>query len=43
MKLSGTELERIVMVFMIQQFPFGVEARARFPTLVYQALVEPRK
>jgi CubicO group peptidase (beta-lactamase class C family) len=35
--------ERLVMLFMIQQFPFGVEVRERFPTLVYQALVEPRK
>ena len=35
--------ERLVMVFMIQQFPYGAEAASRFPTLVYQALVEPRK
>lgn len=35
--------ERMVMAFMIQQFPYGNEASARFPTLVYQALVEPRK
>ena len=35
--------ERLVILFMIQQFPFGVEARDRFPTLVYQALVEPNK
>jgi len=35
--------ERLVMLFMIQQFPFGIEARERFPTLVYQALVEPSK
>ncbi|MEX2110741.1 MAG: serine hydrolase domain-containing protein [Gemmatimonadaceae bacterium] len=35
--------ERLVMVFMVQQFPWGVEARERFPTLVYQALVEPKK
>lgn len=35
--------ERLVMVFMIQQFPYGAEATARFPTLVYQALVEPKK
>jgi CubicO group peptidase (beta-lactamase class C family) len=33
--------ERLVMVFMIQQFPWGVEAPSRFPTLVYQALVQP--
>ncbi len=35
--------EGLVMVFMIQQFPYGAEATARFPTLVYQALVEPTK
>ena len=35
--------ERLVMTFMIQQFPYGAEAAARFPTLVYQALVEPKK
>jgi CubicO group peptidase (beta-lactamase class C family) len=35
--------EHLVMAFMIQQFPYGNEASARFPTLVYQALVEPRK
>jgi CubicO group peptidase (beta-lactamase class C family) len=35
--------ERLVMVFMIQQFPYGAEATSRFPTLVYQALVEPKK
>ena len=35
--------EGLVMVFMIQQFPYGAEATARFPTLVYQALVEPRR
>ena len=35
--------ERLVMVFMIQQFPYGAEISSRFPTLVYQALVEPRK
>jgi CubicO group peptidase (beta-lactamase class C family) len=35
--------ERMVMAFMIQQLPYGNEASARFPTLVYQALVEPRK
>jgi CubicO group peptidase (beta-lactamase class C family) len=35
--------ERLVIVFMIQQFPYGVEVQSRFPTLVYQALVEPRK
>jgi CubicO group peptidase (beta-lactamase class C family) len=35
--------ERLVMAFMIQQFPYGAEVQSRFPTLVYQALVEPRK
>jgi CubicO group peptidase (beta-lactamase class C family) len=35
--------ERLIMAFMVQQFPWGVEAQARFPTLVYQALVEPNK
>ena len=35
--------EHLIMAFMIQQFPYGVEAADRFPTLVYQALVEPRK
>jgi CubicO group peptidase (beta-lactamase class C family) len=35
--------ERLVMAFMIQQFPYGNEVASRFPTLVYQALVEPRK
>ena len=35
--------EQLVIAFMIQQFPWGVEAQSRFPTLVYQALVEPRK
>ncbi len=35
--------ERLVIAFMIQQFPYGVEVASRFPTLVYQALVEPTK
>jgi CubicO group peptidase (beta-lactamase class C family) len=35
--------ERLVMVFMVQQFPYGAEPASRFPTLVYQALVEPKK
>jgi CubicO group peptidase (beta-lactamase class C family) len=35
--------ERLVMVFMIQRFPYGAEVSSRFPTLVYQALVEPTK
>jgi CubicO group peptidase (beta-lactamase class C family) len=35
--------EHLVMVFMIQQLPNTAEVAWRFPTLVYQALVEPRK
>ena len=35
--------EHMVMAFMIQQFQNGVEAQARFPNLVYGALVEPSK
>jgi CubicO group peptidase (beta-lactamase class C family) len=35
--------ERLVIVFMVQQFPYGAEIQSRFPTLVYQALVETRK
>jgi CubicO group peptidase (beta-lactamase class C family) len=35
--------EHLIMAFMIQQFPYGTEAPARFPNLVYQALVEPSK
>jgi CubicO group peptidase (beta-lactamase class C family) len=35
--------ERLVMAFMIQQFPYGAEVASRFPTLVYQALVELKK
>lgn len=35
--------EHLVMAFMIQQFAPGIEAAQRFPTLVYQALVEPSK
>jgi CubicO group peptidase (beta-lactamase class C family) len=35
--------QRLVMAFMIQQFPYGAEVQSNFPTLVYQALVEPRK
>ena len=34
--------ERLVIAFMVQQFP-RAEVQSRFPTLVYQALVEPRK
>lgn len=35
--------ERLVMVFMIQQLPNRADVAAKYPTLVYQALVEPRK
>jgi len=35
--------EHLVMAFMIQQFGPGVGAAQKFPTLVYQALVEPSK
>ncbi|HEV8148954.1 MAG TPA: serine hydrolase domain-containing protein, partial [Gemmatimonadales bacterium] len=34
--------EHLVLVFMIQQLPNSSEVGAKFPTLVYQALVEPR-
>jgi CubicO group peptidase (beta-lactamase class C family) len=35
--------ERLVLVFMIQQMPNRTDVPAKFPTLVYQALVEPRR
>lgn len=35
--------EQMVIVFMIQQLPNRTDIAAKFPTLVYQALVEPRK
>lgn len=35
--------ERLVMVFMIQQLPNRSDVASRFPTLVYQALVQPAK
>jgi CubicO group peptidase (beta-lactamase class C family) len=35
--------EHLVMVFMIQQLPNRADVASRFPTLVYQALVEPSK
>ena len=35
--------ERLVLVFMIQQMPNRSNIAARFPMLVYQALVEPRR
>jgi CubicO group peptidase (beta-lactamase class C family) len=35
--------ERLVLVFMIQQLPNRSDIAARFPMLVYQALVEPRR
>ena len=34
--------EHLVMVFMIQQLPNRADVASRFPTLVYQALVEPK-
>jgi CubicO group peptidase (beta-lactamase class C family) len=34
--------ERLVIVFMINQIPNRTDVAAKFPTLVYQALVEPR-
>ena len=33
--------EHLVMVFMIQQLPNRADINGRFPTLVYQALVQP--
>jgi CubicO group peptidase (beta-lactamase class C family) len=33
--------ERLVIVFMINQLPNRTDVAAKFPTLVYQALVEP--
>jgi len=35
--------EHLVMVFMIQQLPNRSDVASRFPTLVYQALVQPAK
>jgi CubicO group peptidase (beta-lactamase class C family) len=34
--------EHLVLVFMIQQIPNSSDVAAKFPTLVYQALVEVR-
>ena len=34
--------ERLVIVFMINQLPNRTDVAMKFPTLVYQALVEPR-
>jgi CubicO group peptidase (beta-lactamase class C family) len=34
--------EGLVLVFMVQMLPDGSDIRGKFPTLVYQALVEPR-
>jgi hypothetical protein len=34
--------EHLVIVFMINQLPNRTDVAAKFPTLVYQALVEPR-
>jgi CubicO group peptidase (beta-lactamase class C family) len=35
-------VERLVVIFMIQQIPNRTDVAAKFPTLVYQALVEPK-
>lgn len=35
--------ERLVIVFMTQMLPNGSDIGGRFPTLVYQALTEPRR
>jgi CubicO group peptidase (beta-lactamase class C family) len=34
--------ERLVLVFMVQLIPSRTDVPAKFPTLVYQALVDPR-
>ncbi|HJP85878.1 MAG TPA: serine hydrolase domain-containing protein [Gemmatimonadaceae bacterium] len=34
--------EHLVLVFMINQLPIHTDIASKFPTLVYQALVEPR-
>jgi CubicO group peptidase (beta-lactamase class C family) len=34
--------ERLIVLLMIQQLPNGSDVPAKFPTLVYQALVEPK-
>ena len=36
-------VQRLVLVFMMQQLPNRSDLAARFPMLVYQALVEPRR
>ena len=35
--------QHLIMLFMIQQLPNASQVASRFPTLVYQALVEPNK
>ena len=35
--------ERLVMVLMLQNVPSSADIRAKFPTLVYQALVRPQR
>ncbi|HYC52638.1 MAG TPA: serine hydrolase, partial [Gemmatimonadaceae bacterium] len=35
--------ERIVLVFMLNQLPNRSDVAAKFPTLIYQALVQPRQ
>jgi len=33
---------RLVLVFMVQMLPNATDTRTKFPTMVYQALVEPK-
>jgi CubicO group peptidase (beta-lactamase class C family) len=35
--------ERLIIIFMVQQIPNRTDIASKFPTLVYQALVEPRR
>ena len=35
--------ERLVIVFMVQMLPNGSDLREKFPTLVYQALIDSRR
>jgi hypothetical protein len=36
-------VERMVIVFMINQLPNRTDVAGKFPTLVYRALMEPRQ
>jgi len=36
-------VERLVLVFMVQQMPNRSNLAVRFPNLVYQALIEPQR